>query len=221
MLVSSRSFDEYVAMFGLDVDDLPASVLDCCAGAASFVAELTARGVPAIAIDPAYDLPATALEERVRADLGGCVDMLLHDHKHFTWSWYGSLERREGLRHAAAARFLADYRDAPAGRYRAASLPHLPFADDEFALAVCSHLLFTWAPELDRAWHRAALLELSRVATEVRVFPLVLRATGAPVDFLQPLMEDLRSTGLKTRLADVPYEFQRGAHQMLVVTRAG
>lgn len=219
MLVSSRSFEEYVAMFGLQGDALPASVLDCAAGAASFVAELSDRGVTAVAVDPAYALSDDEIRARVQADLGGCVDMLLRDHEHFTWSWYGSLERREQLRHDAAAIFLADHAARPE-RYRAAELPDLPFVDGEFDLAVCSHLLFTWAPELGRAGHQAALLELTRVATEVRVFPLVLRATGAPVDFLAPLLDDLGTAGLSTRLVDVPYEFQRGAHTMLVLSRS-
>lgn len=157
-------------MFGLDVDDLPSSVLDCSAGAAAFVAELSDRGVRAVAADPAYALSPEDLRERVRADLGGCVDTMLKDEEHVTWSWYGSLEHREQLRHAAADRFPNDRATTP-DRYRAASLPGLPFVDGESALAVCSHLLFTWAPELDRDWHRAALLELTRVATEVGVFP--------------------------------------------------
>jgi len=44
---------------------------------------------------------------------------------------------------AAMQEFLADYRaGGREGRYMAATLPHLPFADGAFDLALCSHLLF-------------------------------------------------------------------------------
>ena len=54
MIVSSRSFEEYTAFFGLDPTNLPASILDCSAGASSFTVEAYRRGVRAVAVDPAY-----------------------------------------------------------------------------------------------------------------------------------------------------------------------
>ena len=83
MLVTSRSFAEYVAFFALDPDRLPRRVLDCSAGTSGFVAGARARGSDAV-------------------------------------------------------------------------------ADGSFDLAVCSHLLFTWANVFDMAWHEAALREMAR-----------------------------------------------------------
>lgn len=220
MLVSSRSFEEYVAMFGLDSDDLPARVLDCSAGAACFVADAHERGVAAIAVDPAYASPLGDLRRLVRSDLTGCVNMVQRDVQHFTWEWYGSLERREQMRHDAAEAFLADRQNRPS-HYIAASLPQLPFGVGSFELAVCSHLLFTWSPELDHEWHRDALVELTRVAREVRVFPLVVRRTGQPVEFLPALRDELTELGISSDVRTVPYEFQRQARQMLVLSAAG
>ena len=57
--------------------------------------------------------------------------------------------------------------------YVAARLPRLPFADDTFELAVCSHLLFLYSAELSAEFHLVALRELLRVAGEVQVFPLL------------------------------------------------
>lgn len=188
-------------------------------GAASFVAELNDRGVDAIAADPAYASPFADLRRLVRSDLTGCVDMVQRDVQHFTWEWYGSLERREQMRHDAAEAFLADRQNRPS-RYVAASLPHLPFESERFDLAVCSHLLFTWSPELDREWHRDALVEMTRVAREVRVFPLVVRSTGQPVEFLPALRDDLTDLGIVSDVRTVPYEFQRQARQMLVLRAA-
>jgi len=85
---------------------------------------------------------------------------------------------------------------------------------------LCSHLLFTWADRLDVDWHRAALADLVRVTRlEVRVFPLVALATGGAVPFLARLTDELEEQGHEVAVRDVPYEFQRGAHAMLVIRR--
>jgi len=213
VLVTSRSFAEYQAMFDLP-DPLPASVLDCCAGGAEFTAVAASRGVDAVAADPSYEV--ADLGEIVRggtSDGAGIVDQHPDD---FVWSWYGSRERRDQLRSEAATRFLAD-RAAHPERYLAAALPDLPFPDGRFELALCSHLLFTWSDQLGEAWHLAALRELARVAGEVRVFPLVVQGNGAPVPFLDAVRRALAEGGTESEIRRVPYEFQRGADQMLVL----
>jgi hypothetical protein len=219
MLVTSRSFREYAAMFDLDDAALDGLVLDCCAGASSFVAELAHRGGAGVAVDPVY---ARGLEAIRRAAATSQVagTTIVDDHPdHFVWHWYGSPERRNRMRTAAAQRFLADLTHRPSA-YLAGELPRLPLASGSAELVLCSHLLFTWADRLDLGWHRAALADLVRVARrEVRVFPLVVQGTGAPVPFLDHLVDELRAQGHDVAVRDVPYEFQRGAHAMLVIGR--
>jgi hypothetical protein len=217
-LVTSRSYDEYVAMFDLDQSDLPARVLDCSGGVAGFVAEAARRGVSAVAVDPAYALPREELARLGRADLDRGSAIAEDYPDRFTFGWYGRPERRLTLRKSALAQFLMDLATHPA-RYIAGQLPQLPFRDASYDLALCSHLLFTWADQLGLDWHRAALVELVRVAREVRVFPTVVQGPGEPVPFWDELMSSLASEGLHVRGLPVPYEFQRGANTMLVVTR--
>src|SRR5206468_10656224 len=65
VLVTSRSFEEYVAMFALDEAQLPGlRVLDCCAGASTFVAAARARGCQAVAVDPVYAVAGAELAQR-------------------------------------------------------------------------------------------------------------------------------------------------------------
>ena len=213
MLVTSRSYAEYEAMF--DLSELPESVLDCCAGGSSFTAEATVRGVDAVAVDSAYELPAPELVDTVRRSLPVGSSIVDEHAGSFVWHWYGSPDRRDEMRIEAADRFLQDISVAPE-RYVAGTLPELPFADGRFELVLCSHLLFTWADKYDRAWHAAALRELVRVSrSEVRIFPLVLQGAGEPVGFLPELLEELE--GVTTEIRKVPYEFQVGADQMLVI----
>ena len=63
------------------------------------------------------------------------------------------------------------------------------------------------------------LRELIRVSNaEVRIFPLVLQGAGEPVPFLPEILDELDGITWETR--KVPYEFQLGANEMLVITRA-
>lgn len=216
MLVTSRCLAEYRAMFDLGAGDLGGVVVDCCAGASSFVAELDGR---AYAVDPAYATARDRLVADVTASMDGATRISTRYADHFVWDWYGTPERRTELRERAARRFLADLERGPS-RYLAAALPHLPFADRSVDLVLCSHLLFTWSNQLDADWHRAALRELVRISRgEVRVFPLVVQGTGAPVPFLDELRRSMRESGIETELRRVPYEFQRGADTMLVAHR--
>jgi len=219
MLVTSRSFDEYRAMFDLDGAAMRGTVVDCCAGGSSFVAELAARGGTGLAVDPVYAQGLDAVRRSVAASLVAGTGIVDDHPEKFVWHWYGSVEKRNAMRAAAADRFVEDVAHRPSA-YLAGALPHLPLATDSADLVLCSHLLFTWADRLDADWHRAALADLVRVARrEVRVFPLVVMATGAPVPFLGRLVDEVRAAGHDAEVRGVPYEFQRGAHAMLRIVR--
>ena len=164
MLVTSRSFEEYEAFFGLAPGDLAGTVLDCSAGASGFAATANARGGRVTAVDPAYGQAAEPLGAAAEAALVEGEAILAEHADRYLWSWYGGLERHHQIRRAALAEFLADLRRHPEA-YVAGGLPDLPFEDGAFDLALCSHLLFTWSNVLDEAWHEAALLELLRRCT--------------------------------------------------------
>ena len=87
-------------------------------------------------------------------------------------------------------------------------------------LALVANLLFVYDDRLDREFHAAALRELARVAREeARVFPLAsLDRTRSA--FVDPVTETLRADGHAVSFREVPYEFQPGATEMLVVEPA-
>jgi len=62
------------------------------------------------------------------------------------------------------------------------------------------------------------MLEMLRVAREVRVFPL-LDLDLQHSAHLDPVMAELRSTDFHPEIVNVPYEFQKGGGQMLRVIR--
>jgi SAM-dependent methyltransferase len=221
VIISSRSYDEYVAMFDLDADDMSGTVLDCSAGAASFVTVARSHGTKAYAVDPAYAMSREELARAVHDDLQRGSTIAEQHPDRFVWDWFGSREDRDRMRRTAGARFLAALATSP-DWIVAGELPRLPFRDGSFDLVLCSHLLFTWADVLGFDWHRAAVLELARVSRrEVRVFPTVLQGRGDVVPFWSDLMTALDEHGLVVDERPVPYRFQVTGERMLAVSRRG
>jgi hypothetical protein len=206
-------------MFDLDAQALSGTVLDCSAGAASFVTVARANGTVAYAVDPAYALRREDLASAVRDDLRRGSTIAEQNPDRFVWDWYGSREARDRMRRAAGARFLAALATTP-GWLVAAELPRLPFRDRSFDLVLCSHLVFTWADVLGLDWHVSALAELVRVSSrEVRVFPTVLQGRGDAVPFWDELMTSLDERDIVSEQRQVPYRFQVNGDRMLVLSR--
>lgn len=111
--------------------------------------------------------------------------------------------------------FLADYESGnAAGRYIPASLPTLPFADSDFDLALCSHLLFLYSELFSYDFHLAAARDMLRVARELRIFPLAtLQCVRS--SYVTPLRADLEREGWLVTIESVDYELQRGGNQMM------
>ena len=118
---------------------------------------------------------------------------------------------------SAMETFLADF-DAgkQEGRYIPGELPSLPFERGEFDIALSSHFLFLYSAHLSEEFHLQTLQEMLRVSREVRVFPL-LTLEGASSPHLQFVSEHLAKHGFGVKIKRVPYEFQRGANEMLVI----
>jgi hypothetical protein len=112
--------------------------------------------------------------------------------------------------------FLEDYDSGRREcRYIEAELPVLPFADRSFELIVCSHFLFLYSSQLSEKFHLESVSEMCRVASEVRIFPL-LTLDGVPSRHLAGLLDRLREFWAAS-IETVQYEFQRGGNQMLRV----
>jgi hypothetical protein len=218
-----RSFEEYRRMFALTDDDLAGYILGCGDGPASFNAEAAARGHRVISCDPIYAFSASEIERRV----GECYDTVISQVKQnrdgFVWQQFRDPEHLGECRLAAMRRFLADFdKGKQEGRYIAAALTTLPFADAQFSLALVSHLLFLYSDHLDLAFHIASCRELLRVAREVRIFPLV-RLDHQWSPHVEPVRAHLERDGFDVEIVSTEYEFFRaedhGGNRMMRVRR--
>lgn len=214
-----RTFEEYAHMFDLDVGALEGErILDCPAGPNSFVAGADERGADVTGVDAMFDRPPGELAARCRADVADVEPQLREKRELFAWDFYGGVEKRMEYLRRAAETFLADYPEGRTdGRYVHAELPRLPFAENSFSLVLSAHFLFLYGDRLDFDFHVRALRELLRVASgELRVFPVV-GLDAEPYDRLEDVLATLEADGYDPALCEVPFEFQRGATEMLVV----
>ena len=214
-----RSFDEYVAMFALESQDFGRRILGCGDGPASFNTELSTRGGRVVSVDPIYRFSVDEIAARIDETYPVVLEQTRRNADEFVWSHICSVEELGQVRMSAMSKFLADYTNGKReGRYLDAELPNLPFPDRAFELALCSHFLFLYSAHFDAAFHLQSLRELRRVAEEVRVFPL-LELGAVKSRHLDIVLSQLTSDGYQTDIVKVPYEFQKGGNEMLVLGR--
>jgi hypothetical protein len=216
-----RSFDEYTRMFALSADDLSSRIIGCADGPASFNAELNRRGGCVISCDPLYQFSAEEISSRIRQTRDLLVNRARQNAWQFVWDSIRSPENLSRLRTEAMTDFLADYPSGrQAGRYLPQSLPQLDFPDRSFDLALCSHFLFLYSETLSLEFHIASIAEMCRLAQEVRIFPL-LDMRGIRSAHLTDVFAYLSENGFEAQIEPVPYEFLRGANQMLRIKTPG
>jgi hypothetical protein len=214
-----RTFEEYRAMFALSDADLARRILGCADGPASFNALAKEKGYDVVSVDPLYQFSAVEIKARIEQTALTVAEQTRRNAHEFVWKHFRSIDELVAARMSAMFRFLDDYAEGrAAGRYIDAALPTLPFREQAFDLALCSHFLFLYSEQRDLTFHIDSIVELSRVASEVRVFPLLELGTR-PSRHLGAAIEALGSAGFTVSRIAVPYEFQRGGNEMLRILR--
>ncbi|OYD69804.1 methyltransferase domain-containing protein [Rhodococcus sp. OK302] len=218
VLVTSRSFVEYVAMFSITDADLAGTILDCPAGAASFSAVARERGTAVTACDVAYgDMARTVANAGAEAIRGN--EYVEANPEQFSGEFFTDANHHLSHRLQASEDFARDVAENP-DSYVVAALPDLPFDNRSFDLVLSSHLLFTYGDRFDQGTHLQFLRELLRVARkELRIFPLVSHVTHQRYEHLDALRKVLRADVVETEIVAVDYDFEIDAQEMLVCIR--
>jgi hypothetical protein len=213
-----RNLNEYLKMFDLRSDELQLKILDCAGGPASFNVEMTKQGDNVISSDPIYQFSVAEISQRIQETSQKIVEGTQATRDAFVWQDIQSPEHLTQVRMAAMQEFLADLPlGIQQGRYITSELPTLPFDNNQFDLALCSHFLFLYSDLFSESFHLDSIQELCRVATEVRIFPLLKVFSTEESEVLPLVMKSLSTQGYKLEIKQVPYEFQKGGNQMLKV----
>lgn len=209
-----RSYQEYVDMFHLQDWDFDHPIIGCGDGPASFNAVISRMGHRVISCDPLYRFCRDEIETRIASARAEVMEQVRNNQDNFNWDYFSDLTNLEDERISAMKVFLADFEQGrKEGRYIPAELPVLPFQDKSFGLALSSHLLFLY-PSLGYSFHLKCLMEMLRIAGEVRVYPIVDVNCRIP-PFRDEILGSLREAGYDIDLVKVKYNFIKNGDCML------
>ncbi|MEB3341549.1 SAM-dependent methyltransferase [Okeania sp.] len=212
-----RNIDEYISMFDLTSTEKNLTILDCAGGPSSFNYEMTLQGYNIISCDPIYQFTADEIYRRIQEVYQYIVDEVKENYDTFVWQNFQSPEDLGKVRIVAMEKFLQDFSTGvQQKRYLTAELPNLPFEDNKFDLALCSHFLFLYSDQFSVEFHLESILEMCRVAKEVRIFPL-LKMSGEISPLVMPIIAKLSTKGYQAEIKQVDYEFQKGGNQMISI----
>ena len=214
-----RNLSEYVAMFMLTDEDLNSKILGCGDGPSSFNTEVDLNDGSVVSIDPLYAYSKQEIMQRIDEVTDEVMGQVVKNKDNFVWKIITSTGMLYEMRIEAMTEFLIDYNEGKEeGRYLAEALPNLSFKDEQFDLALSSHFLFLYSEHLDEVFHMKALLEMLRVAKEVRVFPLV-DLKGEKSVHIEGVIKELTALGYDASIIKTGYEFQKGGNEMLKVMK--
>ncbi|MEM9540676.1 MAG: class I SAM-dependent methyltransferase [Cyanobacteria bacterium P01_E01_bin.42] len=220
-----RSLAEYERMFLLDFSERTGqSILDCPSGPASFSRQGRELGLRVRAVDPQFSRTPEELLAIATRDIDYVLSKIAETAHERKWDYYESLESLKKRQSEILHSFIEDYKaDWPARtNYITASLPHLPFANNSFDLALSGHFLFSFHAHFPTTAIADSLLELARVAREVRVFPLRTNEQNRNMPFvdLEKITATLHQNGLIVRIEPSEFEFQIGANEVLIMEQS-
>lgn len=214
-----RSMDEYVKIFNLTDADLNKKIIGIGDGPASFNAEMTLQGKSVVSIDPLYQFSSTEILQRFNEVVDNIINQVKATPNDWVWSYHKSPDDLRQNRIKVIQEFISDYENGKnSNRYIIGELPKLNYENREFEIALCSHLLFLYADQLDYNFHLNSINEMLRIAQEVRIFPL-LTLMLKPYPYLEKIIEYYKTKGYQVNIEKVQYELQLGGNKMLKIAR--
>lgn len=212
-----RSLDEYRLMFSLSDEDLRKNIIGCGDGPASFNAEMAGRGNRVVSFDPVYKFSSEEIASRFEESVDPVISQVRATPESWTWKYHRDPEHLLLNRRNALALFLDDFeKGKKEGRYELEEFPVVKYSDQEFDLALCSHFLFLYSEHFSYEFHLSSILEMCRIAKDVRIFPiLTLKQHKSP--YLDMIINHLRSAGMSADVREVDYELQRNGNQALFI----
>lgn len=204
---------DYCEMFDLLEQDLAdKKIIEYGAGATSFNAQMHAKGRVVVSVDPLYALPFDELKETVQDVFDTTVSKIKNNKDKYNWKSYGDLTALLEQRQQGIEQFLADFEQGKQqGRY-VSQLDNLQ--DYSFDLALITHHLFVNYGDKGASEHVELILEMIRVAGEVRIFPL-LNKYGQVSQLLGPVMQMLQQKDIALEVRQVASQLQKAGNAML------
>lgn len=170
------------------------------------------------ACDIAYIFNASELYNKGKDDLNHTIEKMQLSKSNYSWSYFENINHLKKHRIQALKNCVYDMKRHPKS-YKVASLPKIPYGDNEFDILLSAHFLFMYADHFDYRFHKQTINEMLRVTkNEIRIFPIV-NLKGERYEKLDEITNYLAKLGCKTEEVKVDYEFQANANTMLKIKK--
>ncbi len=213
-----RNLNEYKNMFNLSDSDLNKRIISFGDGPSSFNTEMTSQGKSVISIDPVYRFTADELKQRINETKDVVVEQMKNNLDKFVWTSIKNVQELKQIRLSAMNNFLQDFENGKVNsRYINHELPNrTDFKTKSFDLALSSHFLILYS-QLGLDFHIESVKEMLRVATEIRIFP-ILNLDAEKSEVLDGLVKFFNAK-YSVSIEKVDYEFQKNGNEMLKITK--
>lgn len=211
-----HQLDEYKEMFDLTDNDLESSILEYKSGITAFNSDLKDRMLKIISADALFNLDKKTLMQQSEIIFNNMIAAVKEDLSHFDFKEYENVDNFIFKRRNGMAKFFQDY-DKGRQENRYVNLNYLDnIKDFAFDYALCSHHFFCDPENLDLQSHITEIKMLTRIAKEVRIFPLIDRFEE-PASLLGPVLLGLQQENFFVEVKTVPYHLQPEGNAMLRV----
>lgn len=217
LVLWGHDLQDYREMFALSDHDLSGSILEYCSGPTAFNCQMRALKHDVVSYDRLFNLEWSELKEKALHKFEEMLEAVMQNEQSFHWGEYKNPQNFAKMRRKNMDAFFDDIATDPKHhRYVGFKSMPLPSNDFAFDLALCSHYLFANDPTQDKSFHLDAIVELTRVAKECRIFPLCDRE-GQISTLIGPLLMELNQLNLGVEVRQVPYQLQDNGNAMLRV----
>lgn len=215
-----NTLSDYQSMFDLRDTEIShcKKILEYGGGLSSFNAEMALNKRSVFSCDPLFKKDVASLSEMLLKEMTHLKEELQKHSERYVFNAKDLMHFVE-CKKIAAEQCLKDFAERrELGNYSAQDLPKLAFDDYFFDLALVPYTIFQ-DPKMSQNSKIVPgilknLLELCRVAKEVRIYPLVDETDRVSL-YLGNVMLELQRQAIGVEVRAVDYEFQKGANAML------
>lgn len=206
--------DDYVNMFSLSENELDMHIIDCYAGASCFTKEMTMKKRKVVACDPLYGKSLATIKTTIEEAKQNLLKQVKLHPEGFTFT-NKQVQQLMDEHEKKVAAFMDDLQQGlNEKRYTSDAVPRYHFKEEQFDLALVSHYLFTYSDEFSVDFHVNAIQELTRIANEVRIFPLVTKDSHLS-PYVGEVVVRLQALELGVEIRGVRFEIQKHGNAMM------
>lgn len=208
-------YAEYRDMFDLPTDLGALKLLEFACGPTLVNQELSAKDHFVRSADPWFEPDLSQTKQLFTDKFEQQKNKMLEYPTRYDADKYGGIEALFARRNQGFQDFFEDYQQAYQHRYFKADAFQLPFENASFDLVVCSNYFFADLPDAGLDFHLTWFKELSRVAHEIRIYPLTI--SGGPSTLLGPILMALQTQDYRVSVQEVPFRLVPSSKAMLKI----